>query len=271
MGRRAKKLKPTTSASGLLGTKLRKHRERMGWTQDELGAMTCYTGDQISKIELGKRMPSWKAVVEFDRLFGTGEYFQDMWLLADQETLPVWFRPYAELEGEAREVRTFGLSLIHGLFQTEEYATDVLSVGRDPEEVARHVAARMKRQEILDRKGAMRFWVVLDETVLHRPTNRPGVMKGQIAHLIELAQRPDITVQIIPASRGPYMGLVGPITILSFDDRPDAVFFEDQLGGRLVEGADAVKQSGTRFELIRASALPWEESLDLLLALLESE
>jgi hypothetical protein len=95
-------------------------------------------------------------------------------------------------------------------------------------------------------------------------------MKGQIAHLIELTRRPNVIIQVVPDGRGAYLGLNGPITILSFDEGPDVAYFDNQTGGQLVEEAAAVEKCEVRFELIRASALSQEESLELLKAILES-
>jgi DNA-binding XRE family transcriptional regulator len=269
MGRRPKKLDPTASVAALLGFKVRTHRERKGWTQDQLGPMVWVTGDQISKIEIAKRMPSWEAVTEFDRLFGTGEYFQDLWHLANKETLPEWFRPYAELEPEAGSLRIFSFGVVHGLLQTQDHARGVLAASQEPEERERLVEARMKRQGILDRKEPPWLWVVIDEAALRRSAGEDKVMRDQIAHLIDLAQRSNITIQIVPMSRGNYLGLAGSMTILSFDEGPNAVYVEDQVGGRLIEEDSAVERCEVRFDLIRASALSQEESLELLKELLE--
>jgi hypothetical protein len=59
------------------------------------------------------------------------------------------------------------------------------------------------------------------------------------------------------------------MTILSFDEGPNAIYVEDQVGGRLVEETSAVEKCEVRFDLIRASALSQEESLELLKKLLE--
>ena len=269
MARRPKKLDPTASAAALLGSKVRKHREAKGWTQDKLGPMVWVTGDQISKIEIAKRTPSWEAVVEFDRLFGTGEYFRDLWHLANKETLPEWFRPYAELEPEAASLRIFSLGIVHGLLQTEDHARDLVGASQDPETRERLVEARMNRQEILTRKEPPWLWVVIDETAFRQAANGNKVMRDQIAHLIELAQRPTITLQVIPMSRANYIGRSGSMTILSFDEGPHAVYVEDQVGGRLIEETSAVEKCEVRFDLIRASALSQEESLELLKEILE--
>jgi transcriptional regulator with XRE-family HTH domain len=270
MGRRPRTLDPTASAAALFGAKVRKHREANGWTQDQLGEKVFCTGDLISKIELAIRTSSREMAADFDRLFGTGEYFQELWHLVNKETLPDWFRPYPDLEAQSTCIRTFGFGLIDGLLQTEDYAREIFRTGQTPEKLDQLLATRMKRQEILARGTPPRLWVVLDERALRTGVGGPEIMQGQLAHLIELAQRPNITIQIVPHGRGAYLGLNGPITILSFDEGPEVAYFDNQAGGQLVEEATAVEDCEVRFELIRASALSQEESLELLKAILES-
>jgi transcriptional regulator with XRE-family HTH domain len=270
MGRRPRKLDPTASAAALFGAKVRKHREANGWSQEQLGEKVYCTGDMISKIELAQRTPSQQLATEFDRLFGTDEYFRELWHLVNKETLPDWFRPYPDLEAEANTIHTFGFGLIDGLLQTEDYAREIFRAGQNPEKLDQLLATRMKRQEILARRTPPRLWVVLDEKALRTGVGGPEVMKGQIAHLIELAQRPNIIIQIVPDGRGAYLGLTGPITILSFDEGPDVAYFEGQVGGQLIEETAAVENCEERFQLIRASALSQEESLELLKTILES-
>ncbi len=270
MGRRPTQLDPTASAAALFGAKVRAHREARDWSLDDLGERAYLTGDQISKIERAKRTPSQQSAARFDEIFGTGAYFQELWPLVDAEILPEWFRPYVEAEGDANCIRTFGLGTIHGLLQTEAYAADLARIGRDDDDdVAAHVAARMKRQEILDRANPPRILAFLDEFVLHRLIGGPERMREQIVHLIKMAKRPNITVQIIPADRGAYAGLKGAITILSFDKGPDAVYLEDQATGRLIEQKAALEKCEIRFDWIRASALSQDESFNLLRTLLE--
>jgi transcriptional regulator with XRE-family HTH domain len=269
MGRRPRTLDPTASAAALFGAKVRKHREASGWTQDQLGEKVFCTGDLISKIELALRSPSRQLAIEFDRLFGTGEYFQELWHLVNKETLPDWFRPYPELEVEASTIRMFALGLIPGLLQTEAYARQVFRIDQSPEKVDQLLAARMKRQGILARSERPLLWVVLDEFVLHRVIGGPEVMREQLAHLIEVEQRTNITIQIVPAGRGAYAGLGGYLTLLCFDEGPDVVYLDDQVGGHLIEETATVDACGIQFDRIRASAMSQEESMELLKTLLE--
>ncbi|HEX6472262.1 MAG TPA: DUF5753 domain-containing protein [Streptosporangiaceae bacterium] len=177
--------------------------------------------------------------------------------------------PYPDIEAEAGTIRTFGLALVPGLLQTEAYAREVLRIGRFSENLDQLLAARLKRQAVLDRTDPPFLWVVLDEFVLHRMVGGPEVMREQLSYLVEVAQRPNVTIQIVPMGRGAYAGLNGYLTVLSFEEGPDIVYIDDQVGGHLIEEAAKVDACKIRFDQIRASALSQEESLELLKTLLE--
>jgi hypothetical protein len=51
------------------------------------------------------------------------------------------------------------------------------------------VAARIARQNILDRTSAPQLWCILDEGVLHRAIGGPKVMRDQLYHLAEVAEQ----------------------------------------------------------------------------------
>jgi Domain of unknown function (DUF5753)/Domain of unknown function (DUF397) len=59
------------------------------------------------------------------------------------------------------------------------------------------VAARMARQNILDRTGGPQLWSILDEGVLHRAIGGPKVMRSQLYRLAEVAEHPRTTIQVI--------------------------------------------------------------------------
>jgi hypothetical protein len=124
------------------------------------------------------------------------------------------FRPFHPFEAEARTLRTFEHTIIPGLFQTRDYAR-VMMEGY-PEitelEVTDRVEGRMARQAILTREDPPRGWAVLDHQVLTRNIGAAAVMFGQMEHLAELARRPRITIQVIPADR-PHPGLLRAFVI----------------------------------------------------------
>jgi hypothetical protein len=160
--------------------------------------------------------------------------------------------------------------VIRGLFQTRDYACEILKPGRSPEEIEELVTDRMERQKILDGPTSPHIVAIFDEMALRRVIGGSDVMREQIEHLIYLAQRPNITIQTVPAKVGSYAGFPGAFTILGFDDGPDLVYTEDYVGGRLTADRTTVEEHKVNYDLIRGVAIPAEESLDLLRTILES-
>jgi Domain of unknown function (DUF5753) len=86
----------------------------------------------------------------------------------------------------------------------------------------------MARQAFLSRPGAPELWVALDEAALRRPLGNQKLQRAQLLHLVEMAQRPNITLQIVPFDAGGHAAAGGPFTILRFSepDLPDVVYLE---------------------------------------------
>ncbi len=90
-----------------------------------------------------------------------------------------------------------------GLLQTEDYARAIMllrHVHASPGEIDRRVALRMARQAFLSQPGAPYLWVAPDEAALRRTLGDQEVQRAQLLHLIEMAQRPNITLQIVPST-----------------------------------------------------------------------
>jgi len=119
--------------------------------------------------------------------------------------------------------------IMPGLLQTEEYTRGLLrGYGREPVVIDRIVESRRERQEILDRAEPPEVFVILDEAVLRRHIGGPGVMRRQLQHLLSLASRSSVTVQVLPFSAGANEALKGQFTHLEFPEPsdPDVVFVE---------------------------------------------
>lgn len=69
---------------------------------------------------------------------------------------------------------------------------------------------------------------MLDEAALRRPLGNREIVHAQLHHLIEMAQRPNITLQVVPFDIGGHAATVGPFAILRFSrsDLPDIVYLE---------------------------------------------
>jgi hypothetical protein len=111
------------------------------------------------------RTPSRDFAERCDSALGADGALTRLWPLVSRSGLPTWFQNYAELEAKATQIRTYQAQVVHGLLQTEDYARAVLRPAR-PSNLDQLTAARMERQEILNRTDPPWFWMVLDEAAL---------------------------------------------------------------------------------------------------------
>src|SRR5690606_10935455 len=89
------------------------------------------------------------------------------------------------------------------------------------------------------------------------------VMRRQIAHLIEMAARPNITIQIVPNSVGAHAAMAGAFTILEYADPqdPTLVYIETISGDMYLEMPDQVRSYTLAYDHVRASALSADASV----------
>jgi transcriptional regulator with XRE-family HTH domain len=262
------------SPAEYFGAELRAYRETASLSRPQLAEKLGCTGQWVGQIELTTSVPSEAFADDLDTFFATNGTFHRLWEWIKEagklQILPPGFPEFLEREAKASIMYIFEAMAITGLFQAPAYAYEVLKSGRTPDEIEQLVARRMERQAVLERNDAPRLVVILDEGVIRRPVGDATVMREQIRHLIELAQRPKITLQIVPNRKGAYPGLMGAFTILGFDQEADLVYVEGHVGGQLIDRAATVREYSLRFDLIRGAAISADDSLTLLHAVLES-
>jgi transcriptional regulator with XRE-family HTH domain len=228
----------------LLGNQLRLCREASGITTDAAGYEIRASRSKISRMENGRVGFKERDVADLLTLYGvTDEKVRagllsmarqanaQGWWARFGDVLPDWFDAYLGLEEGSTLIRIYELQFVHGLFQTEDYARAVTRIGRQEgaeEEIERRVSVRMHRQNLLERPERPRVWAVMDEAALRRPVGGAAVMRGQLAHLMEVAELPHVTLQVMPFARGGHAAAGGSFTILRFAeaDLPDVVYIE---------------------------------------------
>ncbi|ACY96888.1 MULTISPECIES: helix-turn-helix domain-containing protein [Thermomonospora] len=261
-----------------LARELRRLREEQRLTLQDVADRLGWSRATVSRLETGQTRPKPGDVADILDLYGVPSPQRDALIaLAKQAGQRGWWTAYADvftgsyvaLEDEASRIRSWDSQLIHGLLQTEDYARAVITAGRmlpSQADIDRRIAARKARQALLDRPNAPQLHIALDEAVLHRPIGGPQVMRAQLRKLLELAERPNITLQILPFTAGAHAGLDGRFTILSFPDPddPDIAYVEGTMGDVYLESTVETEQHGSRFDQIIKASLSPEESAHLL-------
>jgi len=235
------------------GTQGRRVREAAGITPERAGYEIRASRSKISRMEHGRVGFKMRDVTDLLNLYGiTDENVHkamlalaehanaDDWWARYGDLLPDWFEAYLGLEAAATLIRTFELQFVHGLFQTEDYARAVTSLGHraaPADNIERRVHLRMKRQDLLVGADPPRVWSVMDEAALRRPIGGRPVLRGQLKRLIEVAEMPNVTLQVVPFNRGGHAGAGGSFTLMRFEasDLPDVVYIEQLTGAVYLE------------------------------------
>lgn len=241
----------------VLGKRLRQLRERAGVSFEDAARaieVTPLTVRRIEKAEVGLRIPYVRELLHTygvpapeinDFLTLAREANQPGWWYKYRDVLPEWFSAYVSLESEASVIRLYEPHYVPGLLQTHDYATALMRVGfpnESKEEIARRVALRIKRQDLLAKPDAPAVWAILDETVLRRPVGGAEVMRAQIDRLLEVLDMPKVRIQIMRFDVGAHPGAFGPFHHFrfGFSELPDVVYTESLVGAVYVDRPDDV-------------------------------
>ncbi|WP_328556140.1 MULTISPECIES: helix-turn-helix domain-containing protein [unclassified Streptomyces] len=249
----------------VLGRRLLDLRERAGLKREEAARILRVAPATVRRMEMAEvslKIPYLQLLL---KSYGVGdeeaEAFVQLaedankpgWWQRFHDILPDWFSMHVSLEGAAALLRSYEPHFIPGLLQTEDYARGVLKAGAigqtRPEDIERHVALRMQRQNLLTREDAPRIWAVMDETVLRRTIGGPEVMRAQIDKLLQATKLPHVTLQVIPFSSGPHPGTYGPFVLFRFamPELPDMVYSEYLTGAVYL---DARSEVATHLEVM---------------------
>lgn len=174
-----------------------------------------------------------------------------------------------DFEAGASVIRTYEALIVPGLLQTAAYAGAVWRAGQVLDEQAdhvieRHVEARLTRQKILDRESPPELLAVIDEAALARAVGGPKVMEEQLQHLIKMAARPNVTVQVLPNSVGAHAAMIGGFMILDFPspvDDPSLVYMETATENLWLETPEKYRRYALIYSQVQALALSPEESV----------
>jgi transcriptional regulator with XRE-family HTH domain len=231
-----------TVARILLGGRLRGLREARAITREEAGQAIRSSPSKISRLELGRNGFKHRDVADLLTLYGVTDATERAGLLALVEAAKGsgWLREYSgllssvaevrlELEQAASVIRSYEPQFVPSILQTRDYATAVVQIHSAdalPPEIERRVDLLVKHQELLRRPQPPGLWVILDEAALRRRIGGVATMRHQLAHLIEAACLPNVTIQVVPFSCGVAAG--GAITLLRFAEHElaDVVYLD---------------------------------------------
>ena len=197
-----------------LAAELRGIRESKGKSGDTVAAALKWSPSKISRYErarTGLRPREVERLLDYYEITGprralllglAEDAAQKGWWEEFTDSLSEDYKQFIGLEHEATAMAIWHVDVVTGLLQTEEYARHIIGSYSRVEPVApgmigRLVRVRMRRQQVLDRDG-LQLSVVLDESVLKRRIGDEAVMYDQLQRLVKEADRPNLTLQVLP-------------------------------------------------------------------------
>ncbi|WP_407560684.1 helix-turn-helix domain-containing protein [Streptomyces sp. 184] len=243
-------------------------REHTGLSREQLGEHVRYSKHMVAAIEVGRRLPPQGFVERADPVLGnTGVLRRSAPHVVRKPGLARWFREWARLEREAISLYTYECRLIPGLLQTEAYAR-ALFVNQLPplseEQIEAQWEARADRQRLLRERPNTAFSFVLEEHVFLRQMGGTEVTREQIDHVLEIAQLPNVAIQIMPQLRESHAGLAGPIQLLETPENNWFAYNEAQRGALFISDQKEISVLQQRYARMCAQALSPEDSVSLL-------
>ena len=275
-----------------LAAELRGIRESMGKSGDAVAAALKWSPSKISRYERAKTGLQPR---EVERLLDyyeiTGPRRDLLLALAEDASQKGWWEQFTDalspdyqefigLEHEASTIAIWHVDVVTGLLQTEAYARHIISSYSKVEPIApgmieRLVKVRMQRQRVLSGADQVQLEVVLDESVLKRRVGNDMVMYEQLQRLIREADRPNLTLRILPLN-AQHTVFGESFVIFGFGPDSDAmlqdvVSAEHLRNGVSLQGERETYLHRIAFDMLADASLDAESSKELILKTAESD
>ncbi|MET8977720.1 helix-turn-helix transcriptional regulator [Streptomyces sp. NPDC004539] len=242
-----------------------------GATQNELAAATGYGAPYVSKVKNGKAMASVLFAKACDKFFNTSGYFERLLARISERGHPGWFVPYVQMEKNADIIEEYSPSFIMGMLQTPEYAEAIYRTAwprETDDQIRARVELRMLRREALERANPPLLWVILNEAVLRTVVGSRSIMVNQLQHLLAMAEKPHVTLQVLPFSAGtPAAGQ--PFILLTQEDGSAVLYSEAAGRGLINDSVSDVQKWSETYNRLRAMAEPESRSLALIRSIMK--
>ncbi|CAM00700.1 helix-turn-helix protein [Saccharopolyspora erythraea NRRL 2338] len=230
---------------------------------------------QISNWETGSRVPDVETVAmilaairvspaERERILDIARNVREPnWLTVGMNGIPQQLAGVVECERAAKSIVEWTPMAIPGLLQTTEYTRAIKETGGLPQtDIELRVMLSASRREVVTRQDPVHFHALISAAALHEPIGRDGVMLEQLKHLVAMAGRPNIAIQIVPLRIGWHPGWAGPFVLYEFPDTSPVVHFEHHSSGAFIPAEHDVVEYQKAVEYLCGVAMDEVESVD---------
>jgi transcriptional regulator with XRE-family HTH domain len=278
--------KPTVR-SRRVGSELRRLREAAGVTTVQAAELLSCSPAKISRIENGivsVRVVDLRLLLDrygdedhehrayLERL--ARESNKRGWWQDYGDTIPPYYADFIGLEADASYMKTWEPTAVPGLLQTPEYARAIMLANPamiSPDKLDKLIKIRQERQARLEQSTDARLDAVIWEPALITTVGSDEIHRGQLARLLELMNRPNISVQVLPLEAGDQASMSGSFVMFSFGSERavSTIFVENLTSSQYLEMDEELRGYTLVFDALRSAALSLAASAARIRQLLE--
>ena len=244
-----------------LTAELRRLREQAALTQQSVAARLDWSPSKVIRIEKGDvriQQTDLRALLDLydvtdpdrvEELTAMARESKRLLFTEYRDVVGDETLRYYQLEAGALRIRHFALSFVPGLLQTDEYARAIFAASDvEPGVAERLIEVRQKRRALLERADPPELFVILDENLLHRAVGGADALQRQIEHLTAVAERPNVSIQVLPFEQGAHVSMAGSFIHLQFPDSitAETIYVEHALGAAIFQDDPATTDTYRR-------------------------
>ncbi|OLF06656.1 transcriptional regulator [Actinophytocola xinjiangensis] len=267
----------------LIGVELGNYRRRVGLKQADAAKAAGMSIGKLSHLETGERqqrpadiakvLESYNAPQhDVNRLTSLAEVpDQSNWWGAWRDAVPDWMTTIIGLERLASREFVFEPIVIPGLLQTEDYARELSRAGRRvrDDRAEQLVEVRMGRARRLTSDNPLHLHATVNEQALKLRVGTTEIMKAQYEHLCAIADRPNVTIQVVVPDRGPHAAVTGQFVVLDFEQARPIAYAEVQDGAVYIQQPGEVDTYRDTARSLEETALPPDDSVHFIASLID--
>ncbi|QVQ54178.1 helix-turn-helix transcriptional regulator [Spiractinospora alimapuensis] len=252
-----------------LGREIRRRRNQARLSQGSVSESLACAQTTVSSWERGTRLPKVDDLARLDGLFNTGGSLVQFLHVLEEDSYgyPSWSRDFVAAEADASEIRSYQPLVVPGLLQTPEYSRAQIRIGQPTaptSSIDELVKGREKRQKLVASDGGPLISAIVEEHVLRRPLGGWAVLRGQLTHLLDVAESPRITLQAVPMDSEVHFGMDGSFILLKVPNRGQMVYRETRVDSSPREDSEALETYFGLFAALSAHALTPDQSCGLI-------
>ncbi|MCP2257375.1 Helix-turn-helix domain-containing protein [Streptoalloteichus tenebrarius] len=244
----------------------------------ELAARLGIAHGTISRWETGTRLPRAEDVASYLTAVGVRdpslrEQIIDMaredgphWLFVGVPEQQRQLAALLDFERQATSITEVNPFLIPGLLQESSYVRGIMTGGGvRPSEVETRIALRLGRRDCITRRDQpANLTALIGEAAVRSLVGGPQGMHNQLTHLLDMAERPNIVVRVIPIESNWHPAMEGCFMLLEFDRHPAIIHLENRTSGMFLHEPNVVSAYRAALAMLDRFALSTEETFKLI-------